>query len=140
MKESVGLSPFFERAKGSLEGFPAEGYVAGLREAGGTAVSVEITVPSELVEHAVLTDSRLNVSLSPNGHLALYAEGVSDAAMEAAGRTVRQQTLESLIQDCLDPDLLAGEDDAVRELSMLRAQLVRALAQVDGTLERLKHQ
>jgi hypothetical protein len=106
----------------------------------GTAVSVEITLPSELVEHAVLTDSRLNVSLSPNGRLALYAEGVSDAAMEAASRTMRQQTLESLIQDCLNPDLLAGDDDAVRELSALRAQLVRALAQVDGALERLKHQ
>src|SRR5262245_42650414 len=140
MKESVALSPYFERAKGNLEGFPAEAYVAGLREAGGTAVSVEITLPSELVEHAVLTDSRFNVSLSPNGRLVLYAEGVSDVAMAAAGRPVRQQTLESVIQDCWDPDLLVGEDDAVRELSMLRAQLMRALGQVDGTLERLKHQ
>jgi hypothetical protein len=140
MKESVALSPFFERAKGSLDGFPADAYVAGLREPGGTAVAVELALPSELVEQAVLTHSRLNVSLSPNGRLGLYAEGVSEVAMEAAGRTVRQQTLESLIQDCLDPDLLAGEDDAVRELSILRAQLARALGQVDGTLERLKHQ
>src|SRR5262245_56669303 len=108
MKEGVALSPFFERAKGSLEGFPAEAYVAGLREAGSTAVSVQITLPSELVEHAVLTDSRLNVSLSPSGRLSLYAEGVSDGAVEAAGRTMRQQTLESLVQDSLDPDLLAG--------------------------------
>jgi hypothetical protein len=140
MSESVALSPFFERAKGSLDGFPADAYVAGLREAGGTKIAVEIAVPSELVEVAVLTDSRLNISLSPNGRLTLYAEGVSDVGMEAASRAVRQQTLESLIQDCLDPDLLAGEDDAVGDLSILRAQLVRALAQLVGTLEQLRRQ
>ena len=140
MSESVALSPFFERAKGSIDGFPAEAYVAGLREPGGTTIAVEIAVPSELVELAVLTDSRLNVSLTPNGQLALYAEGVSDVGMEAASRAVRQQTLESLIQDCLDPDLLAGEENAVGDLSILRAQLVRALAQLDGTLEQLRRQ
>ena len=114
--------------------------MAGFREPGGATVAVEIAVPSELVEHAVLTNSRLNVLLAPNGRLALYVEGVSDVAMEAAGRAVRQQTLESLVQECLDPDLLAGEDDALRELSILRGQLVRALAQLDNTLKQLKQQ
>jgi hypothetical protein len=51
---------------------------------------------------------------------------------------MREQTLESLVAGCLDPELLAGEDDAVGDLTSLRAQLVRALAQLDGTLERLK--
>jgi hypothetical protein len=51
---------------------------------------------------------------------------------------VREQTLESLVTACLDPELLASEDDAVGDLTLLRAQLVRALAQLDATLERLK--
>jgi hypothetical protein len=138
MRERLELSPFFERAKSSIEGFPADAYVAGFRQPGGSEVTVEIALPGELVERAVLRGSSFNVSLSLDGRLVLYAEGVSDEAMEAAGRAVRQQTLESLVKDCLAPELLAGEDDAVGELSILRAQLVRALAQLDGTLERLK--
>src|SRR5262245_42485708 len=137
MSRSVELSPFFERAKNSIDGFPADSYVAGFREPDGVAATVEIAVPGQLVENAVLGDSGLNISLSLDGRLALYAEGVSDEAMDAAGRGVRQQTLESLVSACLDPELLAGEDDAVRELTALRAQLLRALAQLDGALQRL---
>jgi hypothetical protein len=51
---------------------------------------------------------------------------------------MREQTLESLVAGCLDPELLAGEEDAIGDLTALRAQLVRALAQLDGTLGRLK--
>ena len=58
-------------------------------------------------------------------------------AASAAGG-LREQTLESLVSSCLDPELLAGEDNAVGDLTGLRGQLVRALAQLDGTLERLK--
>jgi hypothetical protein len=136
--ETLRLSPFFERAEGSTEGFPADSYVAGYREPRGTTNTVEITLPGELVERAVLTDSCLEVSLSPDGRLALYGEGLSDAAVEVASSAVRRQTLETLVAGSLNPELLAGEDDAIGDLTMLRGQLVRALAQLDDTLERLK--
>jgi hypothetical protein len=51
---------------------------------------------------------------------------------------MRTETIESLVTACLDPELLAGEDNVVADLTSLRAQLARALAHVEGTLERLK--
>jgi hypothetical protein len=140
MTQTVELSPFFERAETSRQGFPADGYVAGLREPNGAAVGVEITLPAELVEQTVLIGSRLSVGLAPDGRLVLDAEGLGDETLLTASAAggLRDQTLESLVANCLDPELLAGEDDAVGELTGLREQLVRALAQLDGTLERLK--
>jgi hypothetical protein len=101
---------------------------------------VEIRLPAELVEQAVLVGSQLSVSLAPDGRLLLDADGLADETLRAASAAgpVRRQTVESLVAACLDPELLAGEDDAVGELTTLREQLVRALAQLDGTLERLK--
>jgi hypothetical protein len=140
MTQTVELSAYFARAETSREGFPAESYVAGLRAPDGAPIGVEIRVPAELVEQAVLVGSQLSVSLAPDGRLGLDADGLTDETLQAASAAgpVRQQTLESLVAACLDPELLAGEDDAIGDLSLLRAQLVRALAQLDGTLERLK--
>ncbi|MFM9850372.1 MAG: hypothetical protein ACKVP3_24870 [Hyphomicrobiaceae bacterium] len=140
MTQTIELSPYFERAETSREGFPAEGYVAGFREPNGATVGIEIRLPAELVERAVLVGSQLSVSLAPDGRLLLDADGLTDETLRAASAAgpVHQQTLESLVAACLDPELLAGEDDAVGDLTALRAQLVRALAQLDGALERLK--
>jgi len=140
MTQTVELSPYFERADTSLQGLPAEGYVAGFREPTGAAIGVEIRMPTEMVERAVLLGAQLSVELAPDGRLVLAADGLACdtlVAARAAG-AMREQTLESLVAGCLDPELLAGEHDPVRDLTLLRAQLVRALAQLDGTLGRLK--
>lgn len=140
MIQTVELSAFFERSETSRDGLPAESYVAGFREPNGATIGMEITLPAELVEQTVLTGARLSVGLAPDGRLVLDAEGLGDETLQAASAAggVREQTLVSLVAACLDPELLAGEDDAVGDLTSLRAQLVRALAQLDGTLERLK--
>jgi len=140
MTQTIELSPFFERAETSCDGFPADSYVAGFRDPNGATIGVEITLPGELVDHTVLSASRLSVSLAPDGRLVLDAEGLSDETLAAASATgaLGRQTLESLVAACLDAELLAGEDDAIGDLTSLRAQLVRALARLDGTLERLK--
>ena len=140
MSESVEVSPFFERGRTSHDGFPAERYVAGLRETSGDGIGVEITLPAEIVQRTVLTGARLSVSLSPEGRLVLDGEGLSDEVLEAASAAggLRDQTLESLVSGCLNLDLLGGEDDPVGDLTALRGQMVRALAQLDATLEELK--
>jgi hypothetical protein len=61
---------------------------------------------------------------------------VLEAASTAGG--IRNQTLESLVSGCLDLDLLGGEDDPIGDLTALRGQMVRALAQLDATVEQLK--
>ncbi len=136
MPKTVELSPFFERAGASIEGFPAERYVAGYRAPGDDRKPVQITLPAELVERAVLTGGALGVSLSTDGRLMLHADGLDDEALQAASSGIDQQTLETLIASCLDTELLAGEDDAVGDLTVLRGQLVRSLAKLDETLER----
>lgn len=140
MSESVEVSPFFERGKARHDGFPAETYVAGFRYASGTVGGVEIALPAEIVDRTVLTAARLSVSLSPEGRLVLDGEGLSDEVLEAASAAggLRDQTLESLVSGCLNLDLLGGEDDPVGDLTALREQMVRALAQLDTTLEELK--
>ena len=140
MTQTVKVAAFFERSQSDRDGFPAESYVAGFRELNGSAIGLEITLPADLVEQTVLSNSRLSVGLASDGRLVLDAEGLGDQTMAAANVAggVREQTLESLVAACLDPELLASEDDAVGDLTLLRAQLVRALAQLDATLERLK--
>ena len=140
MSESVELSPFFERGRTSHDGFPAESYVAGLRETSGDGIGVEVTLPAEIVERTVLTGSRLSLSLSPEGRLVLDGEGLSDEVLEAASAAggLSHQTLESLVSGCLNLEFLGGEDDPVGDLTALRGQMVRALAQLDATLEELK--
>ena len=139
MSESVELSPFFERGRTSHDGFPAEIYVAGFRCASGTG-GVEVTLPAEIVERTVLTAALLSVHLSPEGQVVLDGEGLSDEVLEAASAAggLGDQTLESLVSGCLNLDLLGGEDDPVGDLTALRGQMVRALAQLDATLEELK--
>ena len=137
--EAVGLVPFFERDKGSLEGFPTDSYVAGFRQANGTT-AVEITLPAKAVEHTVLTGAQLSLWLSLDGHLVLDGEGLSDEVLEAASAAgkLHGQTLESLVIASLDPQHLAVEDDPAGDLRSLRTQLANALSQVDSALERLK--
>ena len=140
MNERVEVVPFFERGETSHDGFPAETYVAGFRGADGASAGVEITLPAEVVEQAVLTGWCLRVSLSPDGRLVLDGDGLRDELLEVASTAggIRGQTLELLVAGCLRLDLLGGEDDPIGDLTALREQMVRALAQLDGTLEQLK--
>lgn len=140
MSERVEVSPFFERGETGHDGFPAETYVAGLRETSSDGIGVEIKLPAEIVDRIVLTGSRLSVSLSPEGRLVLDGEGLSDDVLEAASAAggLRDQTLESLVSRCLNLEFLGGEEDPVGELTALRGQMVRALAQLDATLDELR--
>jgi hypothetical protein len=139
MSERVDLVPFCERERGTLEDFPAERYRAGFRQADGTA-AVDIALPAETVERAVLTGARVALWLSLDGHLVLDGEGLSDEMLEAASAAgkLHQQTLASLVTASLDPQYLAAEDDPVGDLTSLRTQLGAALSQVDSALERLR--
>jgi hypothetical protein len=139
MTEHIELMPFFEREDGSGEGLPAESYVAGFRQADGTP-AVEMKLPAEIVERAVLTGACLSLWLALDGHLMLDAEGLSDDALEAANAAgaLGKHTLTAVVAASLDPAHLAGEDNPVAELTSLRAQLADALAQVDGAIARLK--
>jgi hypothetical protein len=137
MTKTMEVAAFFERQEATTDGCPGAGYVAGVRGPAGSNIDVAITLPADLVERAVLASARLAVTLSPDGRLVLDSDHVSDEALEATGATTHQ-TLESLVAECLPMDLLQGEDDPIGDLTALRGQLVRALAQLDGTLEQLQ--
>ena len=139
MNEDLGLVPFCERDQGAPEGFPADQYTAGFRQGDGTN-AVEITLPAETVERAVLCGARLSLWLSLDGRLVLDGEGLGDEVLEAASAAgpIGKQTLLSLVAASLDPNYLDGEDDPLNDLKSLRGQLVDALVQVDQAIERLK--
>ena len=140
MNKSVEVMPFFERSGKGEEGLESETYVAGFRQADGSPIGVKVVLPAEMVERAVLADSGLSVSLNPDGTFTLHADGLSDDTLDAASAALRQQSLESLLADCLRPDLVAMEDDPVGDLKSLRTQLAGGLALVDRALEQLKRQ
>jgi hypothetical protein len=122
MSDTVEVSPFFERGETSDDGFPADTYVAGFREARGTGGGVEITLPAEIVDRIVLTGARLSVSLSPEGRLVLDGEGLSDDVLEAASAAggLCDQTLESLVSGCLNLDReFRPQHDAIHEFHSL---------------------
>ncbi len=132
---------FFERVTDGLEFLPAKSYVVGLRPSHSDAPVVRITLPAELVDRTVLAGAQLSVWLSAvDGRLMLDGAGVDDETLEAAlaAGPLREQTLLSLVEACLDPDHLAMEDDPVGDLTAVRAQLAEALAKVDRALARLQ--
>ena len=139
MTNTVKVAAYFERQDTTSSGFPGAGYVAGVRGE-NSSIGAEITLPADLVEQAVLASARLAVTLSPDGRVALESDHVSDDVLEAAKAASgsKDVTLESLIAACLPLELLQGEDDPVGDLTALRGQLVRALEQLDGTLEQLQ--
>lgn len=134
--------PFFEREDDGIENLPAECYVVSLRTSPDDEFpTVRLTLPSEVVDRTVLAGARLSVWLSADsGRLILDGNGVDHEALEAAldAGPMREQTLLTLIDACIDPDHLAMEEDPVGDLTSLRAQLVEALAKVDGALARLR--
>lgn len=134
-------SPFFVREDGGSQTLPTENYVAGYRLSASDEPTVKIALPAEVVDIAVLTGARLSVWLSAgDGRLILDGEGVDSKALEAAldAGPMRAQTLLTLIDACLDPHHLANEEDAVDDLTSLRAQLVEAVTKIDAALARLK--
>jgi len=132
--------PFFERDNGGLEDLPSDGYVVGLRSSDDEVPKIRITLPSALVDRTVLTGARLSVWLSAgSGRLILDGEGVDNDTLDAAldAGPMRQQTLMTLVEACLNPDHLSMEEDPISDLTALRAQLAEAQAKVEGALARL---
>jgi hypothetical protein len=133
--------PYFEREDDGTTSLPGERYVAGVRSSDDDAPTVSLTLPAEIVDRTVLTGAQLSVWLSAeSGRLILDGKGVDNDTLEAAlnAGPMREQTLLTLIDACVDPDHLAMEEDPVGDLTSLRGLLVKALAKVDAALVRLQ--
>ena len=133
--------PFFERQDDGTASLPGDRYVAGLRSSDDDYPAVRITLPAEIVDRTVLTGAQLAVWLSAgDGKLILDADGIDSETLEAAlnAGPMRQQTLLTLIEACVDPAHLAMEEDPVGDLTSLRRQLIEAQAKVDAALARVQ--
>ena len=139
MTKSIAVTPYFERAEGKDDEI-SETYVAGLRGTRDAKIGLEVVLPARLVERTVLVGARLAISLAPDGRIVLDAEGLDRETIQAASKAggLAKQTLASVIADCLRLDLLDGEDDPLRDLKSLRAQLIQGLAQLDVATEAMK--
>lgn len=133
--------PFFEREDDGTTSLSGERYVAGVRSSDDDAPTVSMTLPAEIVDRTVLTGAQLSVWLSAvSGRLILDGKGVDNDTLEAAlnAGPMREQTLLTLIEACVDPNHLAMEEDPFGDLTSLRGQIVEALAKVDAALSRLR--
>lgn len=138
MSGSVEVIPFFERCGEDDRGWSCESYVAGFRTTDGSRAGVEVVLPAELVQHAVLSNCGLLLSMNPDGTFVLHAEGLSNDTLDAASKcSLAKQSLQSLLNECLQPDLVAMEDDPAADLTALRAQLAEGLVSVDRALKGL---
>jgi hypothetical protein len=120
---------------------PGDRYVVGVRSSDGDVPTVRMILPAEIVDRSVLTSARLSVWLSAGtGRLILDGKGVDNGTLEAAlnAGPMRQQTLLTLIEACVDRHHLVIEEDPVGDLISLRGQLVEALGKVDAALMRLQ--
>ena len=136
----TGPRPFFEREDDGTTSLPAERYVAGVRSSDDDSPTVRMILPAEIVDRSVLTGAQLSVWLSAgSGRLILDGKGVDNDTLEAAldAGPMREQTLLTLIEACVDPDHLVMEEDPIGDLTALRGQLVEGLAKVGAALARL---
>ena len=122
-----------EGERSRLEQLLAAGAGAGAQaEARASSLQGELDSERQLSQRALSQVELLNQQIA-----ALRSQiGALEAALEAG--PMRQQTLRTLVEACVDPDHLAMEDDPVGDLTSLRSQLADALAIVDSALDRLK--
>ena len=140
MNRSVEVVPFFELSGKDHEDWSGQSYVAGFRKSDGSPGGVRVVLPAEIVEHAVMVKSQLSLSMNPDGTFVLHADGFSHDALDVASQSfLAKQSLQSLLNECLQPDMVAMEDDPATDLSSLRAQLATGLALVDRALQELRN-
>ena len=135
MGDVIHLRPYFASAEdaGSILSAGAD-YVAGLRGVEDSMCEVRFKLSAPEIEAVVLARAQLLVELDPDGRIYIQPMGLSDEAIDAAMKAGHLPTtsLRSLVEASLAPEDLRMEDAPLEALASLRAQLVEALAMVDG--------
>ena len=135
MGDVIHLRPYFASAEdaGSILSAGAD-YVAGLRGVEDSMCEVRFKLSASEIEAVVLARAQLLVELDPDGRIYIQPMGLSDEAIDAAMKAGHLPTtsLRSLVEASLAPEDLRMEDAPLEALASLRAQLVEALAMVDG--------
>ena len=136
MPRNVTLTPFF-RADGDADHrIGPEQYMAGFEDEDGDPWGVTVPLEPDDVESVVLGRITFSISMEVNGTLMIEAEEGGDAVNEAIATSGPQARLplDEVVRTALDPELLAMDDDAARELRALRNRLATALRLVDQAL------
>ena len=138
MSEALHVRPYFEPIESGSDPSLAAGsdYMAGFKGVDSGALGLHVPLPAAVVELAVLKRAGFSIGLEPDGWVVLRSEGLSDLALDAA--TKASIRLPGLVSACLDPVDLRRHGDPARDLALLRADLVAALASVDATLARMQ--
>ena len=138
MARTVALTTFFRAEGGGDASVGPERYVAGFENEDGQPWGTAVPLEPDEVEAAVFSNVALSISMEANGTLRIEAEGRGDAANEAivASSALARLPLDTVVRSALDLDLLAMEDDAARELRVLRSRLEAAIKMVDEALGR----
>jgi hypothetical protein len=98
-----------------------------------------VAIDAGLVDLEVLRKSRFEIAMRADGTLTLDAMGLPEAviAKAQAAKLLPETDLVSLVKACLDPRLMALEDDPAAALAQLKARLQTALGLVEDAAKRL---
>ena len=142
MARTVVLTTFFRAEGGGDASVGPERYVAGFEDEDGEPWGMAVPLEPDEVEAAVFSHVAFSISMETNGTLRIEAEGRGDAANEAmvASSALARLPLDTAARSALDPELLAMEEDAARELRALRSRLEAAIRMVDEALRKADKQ
>ena len=96
-------------------------------------LSFQLGLSADLIASVVLAKSNLDVAMSPDGIIRIYADCIpTDTAIGAA------DNLDDLIKQSIIPQMLEDEPDAAAMLQILRKRLITSLAAIDEAISNLE--
>ena len=140
MSHSVTLKTFFRSDRSGESKFWPERYFAGFESEDGEQWGMSVPLEPDEVEAEVLKGIVLTLSVEANGTLHIEAEGRGDLVNEAISSSTNSPPLDVIVENALQPDLLAMEDDHLAELRVLQSRLSNALSLVEQAMRTIEQQ
>lgn len=122
------------RARCGIAGLGAEGYDVTIREATGAPL-LELHLPPDLVERAVLSMLGISVAISPEGLVSVQTEELGNIQSEG-----NYSPIDKLVAQAVESSMLEDESDVREMLTTLRDRLQRASESVDVAIARIADQ
>ena len=122
------------RARCGIAGLGADGYDVIATNADGGHL-LELHLPPDLVERAVLPMLGISVAISPEGLVSVQTEELGNIQSEG-----NYSPIDKLVAQAVEPSMLEEEPEVRRMLATLRDRLRRAIETVDVAIARIADQ
>ena len=122
------------RARRGIAGLGADGYDVIATNADGAHL-LELHLPPDLVERAVLPMLGISVAISPESLVSVQTEELGNVQSES-----NYSPIDTLVAQAVEPTMLEDESEVREMLTTLRERLRRASESVDIAIARIEDQ